>query len=256
MDTGYTGPPSYGTPPKWGFPTLGWRRALPLGSTGERGDAQVRMRAAAGLAVPALFLVFGVSLVSAGAEAWRYAILLDSRDSAVSDDALRLSDALVNTAGVVSMVASAVAIMLCALWLLRGYQAAADDAGVAPARPQWQLMVGMLVPGVNLVLVGILLTELEHAALSGAKTRRPRPSRLLLGWWALWIVSGVLATGTLLWGLRDDTQAEADTVFLHVLVGVAGAALATCTVYVIRRLTSVLSPLDVERPQRWVAVRV
>lgn len=254
-DAEYAGPPAYPTPPRWGFPALGWRRALPLGSPGERGDAQVRMRAAAGTAVPALFLAAALSIASSAAEAWRYVILLDSRDSAVSDDALRWSDALVNTAGVLALLAGAVAVALGALWLVRGYQAAADDAGVRPARPQWQLLVGMLVPGVNLVLAGVVLTELEHAALEGSTARRPRPSRLVSIWWALWAGSGALAVITVLWGLRESTQAQADTVFLHVVLGLLAAGSAVCTVQVVRRLTTVLSPTDISRPQRWVLVR-
>ena len=42
-----------------------------------------------------------------------------------------------------------------------------------------------LVPGLNLSLPGSLLAEIEHSALGRPADRRPRPSRLLLVWWAL-----------------------------------------------------------------------
>ena len=99
----YMGPPSYPIPPRWGFR----RSALPLQPYGRRWAVPVdtppdeQMRALAAVAVPLLGLTATVLLITAGAAAWRYALLLGSRTDAVPAGPLRASDALVVTGGVV-----------------------------------------------------------------------------------------------------------------------------------------------------------
>ncbi|HYZ07166.1 MAG TPA: DUF4328 domain-containing protein, partial [Pseudonocardiaceae bacterium] len=169
--------------PRWGFPRVGWRRPV-LFTASVPSDAE-RMRVLAGSVVPVLWLVAVVAAVAAGAEVWRYTILLDSRFDAVPAAPLRASDALVVTTGWLALVSGGLAVLLALMWLVRTYAAAAEAAGVRP-RPGWQVVLSALVPGVNLLLLGAVLAETEHAALGGDPARRPRPSRLLAWWWALW----------------------------------------------------------------------
>lgn len=214
------------------------------------------MRALAALAVPLLGLTATLVLVTAGAEAWRYALLLDSRTDAVPAGPLHASDALVVTGGVVSLLSSVLAGAVTLGWLVHANAAAAQAAAVTPARPGWQLIVGVLVPGMNLVVPGAVLAELEHAALGQDPHRRPRPSRLVIGWWVIWVTGLVLVGTAILWNLRSGVQAHADGVLLHVATDLVAGAVAITTIAVIRRLTRLLSPVRLAGTRRMVVVRV
>lgn len=250
----YTGPPSYPSPPRWGFPLLGWRRPMPL-STPEVGAAE-RMRTLAGTAVPLLWLTAALTAGTAAAEGWRYALLLDSRVDAVPAWPLQVSDALVVTGGAVSLIAAVLAGALTLGWLVRACTAAAESAGVRQPRPTWQLVAGVLVPGVNLLLPGAVLAELEHAALHRDPARRPRPSALVAAWWAIWATGAGLALVTVLWGLRDGVQARADGVLLHAVTDLVAAAAAVVTIVVVRRMTRLLDPAHRSAARRMVVVGV
>jgi hypothetical protein len=250
----YTGPPAYREVPRWGLPRVVWRRTVPLAAAPP--DHVARMRALAGNATPLLWLTAVVAVLTAAAEGWRYALLLASRTDAVPVRPLRVSDVLVVTGGVMSVLAGALAAGVVLAWLVRAYAAAAEQAGVAPARPRWQLVAGVLVPGVNLLLAGAALAELEHAALGGDPARRPRPSRLVLAWWAVWAAGLLLAAITLLWRLRDSVQAQADGVVLTAATDLLAAAVAVLTVIVLRRLSALLSPAALRRSRRRVVVGI
>jgi hypothetical protein len=250
----YTGPPSYASPPRWGFPLLGWRR--PVRFTAPEVGAVERMRALAATAVPLLWLTAALVLITAAAEGWRYSLLLDSRFDAVSAWPLRASDVLVVTGGVISLLASVLTGAVTLGWLVRACAAAAGAAGVAPPRPAWQLVAGVLVPGVNALLPGAALAELEHAALGRDPDRRPRPSRLVTLWWVAWGTGVVLAGTTVLWRLRDGVQARADGVLLHLATDLVAGVVAILTIVVVRRMTRLLSPPDPRTVRRMVPVRI
>ncbi|MPZ66599.1 MAG: DUF4328 domain-containing protein [Pseudonocardiaceae bacterium] len=250
----YSGPPAYRDVPRWGLPRVVWRRTRQLDTMPS--DHAWRMRALAGSAGPLLWLAATLALLAAAAEVWRYTILLDSRNDAVPAGPLRVSDALVVTGGVMSLLAGALAAFAVLAWLIRGYAAAAESAGVAAARPRWQLVAGVLVPGVNLLLPAAVLAEMEHAALGGDTARRPRPSRLIVAWWVVWAAGLLLATITMLWRLRDTVQAQADGVLLTAATDVLAAAVAVLTAIVVRRLTALLAPGQRRRSRRMVMVGV
>jgi hypothetical protein len=251
---GYPGPPVYAYPPRWGFPLLTWRR--PMSIVPVPVSPAVRARALAGTAGPLLWLAAVISLLAAAAELWRYALLLDSRFDALPASRLRLSDALVVTSGVVAVLAGGLAALVSLLWVLRAYDAAADVAGVRPSRSKPVLLAGWLVPGPNLLVPGATLAEIEHAALRRPAQRRPAPSRLVRVWWVAWVVGAVLAWATLLWSVRDSTQAQADGVLLHAAVDVAAAVVAGLTALVIRSLTSLLQPVNADHVRRMQVVGV
>jgi Domain of unknown function (DUF4328) len=214
------------------------------------------MRTLAAVAVPLLGLTAMLALVTAGAEAWRYALLLASRSDAVPAGPLHASDALVVTGGVVSLLSAVLAGAVTLGWLVHAHAVAARAAAVTPARPGWQLVVGALVPGLNLVVPGAALAELEHTTLGGHPDRRPHPSRLVVGWWVTWVIGVVLSGTAVLWNLRDGVQARADGVLLHVATDLVAVAVAITTIVVVRRLTRLLSPLTLTRARRMVVVRV
>lgn len=215
-----------------------------------------QMRGLAALAVPLLGLTALLVLFTAGGELWRYALLLDSRFDALPAGPLRASDALVVTGAVVSVLSSVLAGAVTLGWLVNANKVAAKAAGVTPARPGWQLVLGTLLPGLNLVVPGGVLAELEHAALGQDPNRRPSPSRLVIGWWMGWATGLVLAGITLLWNLRDGVQARADGVLLHVATDLVAVIVAVTTIVVVKRLTRLLSPVQLSQARRMVVVRV
>lgn len=214
------------------------------------------MRALAAVAVPLLALTATLVLVTAGGEGWRYALLLASRTDAVPAAPLHASDALVVIGGVVSLLSSALASAVTLGWLVHANTAAGQAAAVAPARPGWQVVMGALVPGMNLVVPGAVLAEVEHTALGRDPQGRPHPSRLVLGWWVIWVAGLVLALTAILWNLRSGVQARADGVLLHLATDLVAGAVAITTIAVVRRLTQLLSPVVLAGTQRMVVVRV
>jgi hypothetical protein len=219
-------------------------------------NSEEQMRALAAVAVPLLGLTAVLMLATTGAEVWRYALLLDSRTDAVPVGPLRVSDALVITGGVISLLAGLLAGAVTVGWLVRACTVAARSAGVTPARRTWQLIAGVLVPGVNLLVPGAVLAELEHTALGRDPGRRPRPSRLVVGWWVAWATGLVLAFATIAWNLRDGVQARADGVLLHATTDLVAGIVAITTIVVVRRLTLLLSPAKLAGARRMIVVRV
>jgi len=247
----YAGPPRYRYLPRWGFPARAWP---PPGQTGPPPPDPVwGARSLAASAVPVLWATAAVSLLAAAAETWRYALLLASRDGALDAAAVAASDAFVAAAGTVAPILGVLAGLLVVLWSVRARRAAAEVAGVRPARSAAVVVLGWLVPGINLVVPGSVLAEVEHTALRLPPARRPRPSRLLLAWWAAWAAGGVLTVVVLLWSLRTGVQARADGVVLHAVLDLVAAATAVLTALLVSRLTRLLLP---GRARREVLVSV
>ncbi len=249
----YTGPPCYPAPPSWGFPALPWAPGKVRTPPGGPAPA-VAVQTLAGTLVPMLWVTVVVALAAACAEGWRYALLLDSREGALSAGVVAASDAFVGSAGLVAPTLAALSGVLLVTWTLRAAQAAGDATGARPSRSPLQVALGWVVPGLNLTMPGSVLAEIEHTALRRPAQVRPRPSPLLLGWWALWSGGVLLGAVVLLWSLRQGVQARADGVVLHALLDLLAAATAAVTAVLVRRLTRLLGP--VRRRRREVVVTV
>ena len=167
-----------------GLPALPWRaaRAARAGP-----DPLARPARSLGTLVPLLWATAAVALLAAGAEAWRYVLLLASRNEALSADAVAASDALVAAAGSVAPV----------LAVLAGAAAGAVvGAGQAGRRRAGRRAAVAVAAGARARL-GRARAEPHGPGLGAgrdrahragpAADRRPRPSRLLLVWWALWV---------------------------------------------------------------------
>jgi hypothetical protein len=213
----------------------------------------VRSRAQA--VIPVLWVTAAVAAVAAGAETWRYVLLLASRSGALPAGVVSASDVLVGGAGWFATALGLLAGALVVDWSVWASRAAAERGGHRPARSAREIVAGWLVPGVNLSVPGSVLAEVEHGALDRPVTDRPRPSRLLLAWWAAWVVGLVLAAVALLWSLRTGVQARADGVVLHALADLAAAATAALTARVVARLTRLLGPARPVARETLVQVR-
>lgn len=241
----YMGPPRYGTTPTWGFPALAWRwpKAVP-GAMTEEPVTVDRVRVVAGHASSMLWALAVLAVCAAGGEIWRYALLIESRTGALSSRLVSASDALVTIAAVLTLAFGLVTLGVVLWWLNMARRAAADLADQRVARPDWQVLVYLLVPGINLAMAGVVLTELEHQVLRRPADQRPVPSKQVKIWWASWAAAGVLCVVTVLWRLRDSVQARADGVVLSALTDLAAAGVAVLTALMIRRLATLLAPID------------
>ncbi|MDQ0378058.1 DUF4328 domain-containing protein [Amycolatopsis thermophila] len=244
----YDGPPSYHVPPRWGFPHLAWRvpTAVPGTPSGYPSPVE-RVRVLHRNAVTILWFITGLAAIAAGAEFWRYALLVMSRTSALHAATVAFSDALEIIASLLTVVFGLIGIAATLWWLLVARGAAAEAAGQEPARSTREVVAGVLVPGVNLVMAGSIVAELEHLVLGRPPSRRPRPSRLVLAWWAAWVVNGVLMVLVIAWRFKDGVQAMADAVLLTGLLNTSAAVLAGLSAVLVYRFTTLLAPV---RPGR------
>jgi hypothetical protein len=234
---------------------LAWRPLTEIPGIGTRAPVSAqRLVRAARTATSVLWLVALAALLAAGAEVWRYVLLVLGRDRALSGDLVRLSDIAVNTAALLAAGSGLVALTMVLRWLFAARLVAAGQADQAPARPDWQVLLGVLLPGLNLVIAGSILAELENAALGHAAA--PRPSRLVLAWWLTWAVGEVLALTTIVLGLRTGVQARADGVLWHAATDLGCAGLAGVTVVVVTSLTMLIVPGSLRTARRAWVVRV
>lgn len=193
--------------------------------------------------VGVLWILAALALIAAGAELWRYVLLVQSRDTALSSGVVATSDALVLVASMLTFMMAVFGLAGTVWWLFVARSVAAEETGIAPPRPAWQVFVGTIAPGPNLVLAGPVLAELEHAVLGRPTGERPQPSRLVLAWWGAWVANGVLLVLMVVWRTREGVQAQADGVLLNVFVDLSAAAVAVLTVLVVGRFTRLLSPV-------------
>jgi hypothetical protein len=249
----YLGPPAYRANPRWGFPALAWRWPTAVPGTQSIDGAPVtveRVRAVGGHATAMMLALAGLSLMAAAGEIWRYVLLLQSRGGALSDTVVATSDAVVTIGAVLAVAFAALAASVTIWWLQLARHAAAEAAEQTPSRRDWQVVAYLLVPGVNLAMAGVLLTELEHQVLRRPADERPRPTRAAAIWWVAWVVSGLLFAATVVWRFRSGVQSQADGVVLSALTDLAAATVAVLTAITVRRLSTLLAPLDPRKLRR------
>lgn len=254
----YTGPPGYPLMPRWGFPNLIWREpTLVPGLPAHYPPPIERVRALGRYTATMLWFLLGLAAAGAVGEFWRYSLLVVSRDEALSSAVVSASDALVISTSLLAVVFGAMSIGFTLWWLLVARQAAADEAGQEPPRSTREVLLGALVPGLNLVMAGSILAELEHMVLRRAPDRRPRPSRPVLAWWAAWVLNELCLVLVLIWRLRGGLQAQADAVLLNGLADSAAAVLAGTTAFMVSRMTGLLAPVPPHRlkVRRVIAVK-
>jgi len=251
------------------LPAVPWRHPLER-ATEETPDAAARARSLAASARPLLLgtaLAFGLAAV---AEAWRYGLVLRGRTELLGAATVALSDSVVVTAGVLAPVLALLSGVVVVLWLVRTRLAVAELNGVTETRSVRGVVLGAVLPVVNLGQAGVLLTELEHMIArsrpggrpshTGEPHRdaghnrevRPSPSPLVRAWWTAWVMSAGLSVLTWVWRWQGTAQAQADAIVLAGLSDLAAGVSAALTFTVVRRCTAVLVA-GRSTPRRWVA---
>jgi hypothetical protein len=192
-----------------------------------------------------------LALIAAGAESWRFHLLLQGRTTVLGGAVVRASDVLVGTA---AWSATAIAVLTAALVvpvLVRLHTGAAYRAGLAPSRLPAAVLARLVVPGWNVYGVGLVAGEID-SQLRTAGARPRRLSRLVVAFWTAWLVNAVLVLTTLLRAFGTSDQAVADTVELHIFVDLAGAVVAGLLFLLLRRWRRGLTASPIARAARWV----
>jgi len=235
----YQGPPTYGTHhPSWGFPPVIWRRA---GSTTGFDETAVPRR---GLQVAAwaALITSVLCVAAAGAELWRWVLLLRGRTEVLPAGVVHTSDVAVGVAGVAAAVVGAVALVLALPAVVRTHGAADRLAGLAPSRRPAEVLARLVVPVWNFYGAGQVFAEIDGrlGSLDDDPDRpaRPRASRLVLAWWIAWIANGFFVLVALGRAFGGSLQAIADTVEMHIVVDLLAALVAGLAAVLFRRWNS------------------
>ncbi|UGT59349.1 DUF4328 domain-containing protein [Nocardia asteroides] len=216
------GTPSYAEIPRWGLLDT---PAAPAAGPASR---QARAAAAAGRLLLWTALAFALAAL---AELGRYAILLYNRTRLVAPLLLRVSDAAVLTFAVLACVLALLAAIAAVARLIELRAAAYVRVGGRDPRSPRTLLLGSLIPVLNLVWPGVFLTE----ALTGRDD--PRALRLIRIWWVLWVLGGIAAVAALGWRGADSLQSKADGVLFTALTDLVAVAVALLTFGVLNALS-------------------
>jgi hypothetical protein len=191
------------------------------------------------------------ALVAAGAEIWRFALMLEGRTLVLSGQAVRASDLLVAGSGLAVVCAALLTAAFAVPALMRAHTAAAQRLGRAPSRSERAIAARLLVPVWNVYGAGQIVTEIDlmlGAASAGrsqsadrAEPDRPRTSRITAFWWLSWIASSVLMVVTLAWGFGGSLQAIADTVQLHICLDLLAVVVAGLGAVMLHRFARLLA---------------
>ncbi|MCE5290601.1 MAG: DUF4328 domain-containing protein [Nocardiaceae bacterium] len=176
-----------------------------------------------------LMITAAVFVIAAVAEVGRYAILVYNRTRLVDQWLVYGSDAAVWIAGVAAPALGLYSAVACSSWLVRTRREYFARTGSRDPRSRWRIWVGCLVPGVNLVMPGVLLTELTAES-------EPRVRRQVRAWWVAWVVGAGLAVVALLWRRADSLQAMADGVLFYAWTDLVAAGIAVLTLKLIRAI--------------------
>ncbi|MGJ0118515.1 DUF4328 domain-containing protein [Williamsia sp. MIQD14] len=207
--------PRYAAPPRWGLVDVITPDEEPRPSRAER---------LAGSLSPLLQATGSVLLIAAVAEAWIYALLIRNRTAPVGATTAGWAYALTWALGVVSIVMVVASLVSFIAWLRQRRSEAFAAHDRLDPRPTWQLVVGCLVPVVNVVAPAVFLHELARC---GHALPADRVQRVLRLWWAAWAALSALAIATLAIRYSSDSiQWGANAVLLTVLCDLAGAAFA------------------------------
>jgi hypothetical protein len=231
--------PRYAVIPRWGL--------VDHVGVATQQQAETPARAPSGGTVRATLIVtMAVLALAALVHVLRYVLLLVNRT-------ILLPPLVANTVlllGVLASLAAIVAVIVCALvlvrWLIARRAAAFAHRGRIEHRPRWALRAGCLIPVLNLAWAPVYVIELAVTEDHYTRLRKP-----ILVWWILWLLStavSIFATAT---SFTSDAQGIADntvTMIVAYLIALA-AALALMRVY------GEFERKPVERPaHRWVVV--
>ncbi|WP_237748228.1 DUF4328 domain-containing protein [Nocardia brasiliensis] len=181
--------------------------------------------------VPTLLIttavVFGLAAL---AELLRYLLLLRNRTRLIHPALLFASDAFVVGAALLALLLALISALAMVGWLIRTRRTVFEQAGRGEPRSVRALVLGCVVPVVNMVWPGIFLTEIV------AERDDPRAVRAIRIWWAAWVIGGLVAVAALYWRTADSLQVKADGVLFTAFTDLVAAAVALLTLTMLRAI--------------------
>ncbi|MET0966604.1 MAG: DUF4328 domain-containing protein, partial [Nakamurella sp.] len=196
-------------------------------------------------------LAAAAAMLAAGAEIWRFVLMIEGRTLVLDGSVVRASDALVAAAGILAPLTALLAIVSAVPALARANSAAARRLGRAPSRSLGAVAARVLIPVWNIYGAGQIVTEIDRMLPArppesmGTEDRTDaaaRASALTICWWLSWVLSAVLVIATLARGFGGSLQAIADTVELHIAVNLVAALVAVLGALMLGRFRRLLSP--------------
>ncbi|MFD6859332.1 DUF4328 domain-containing protein [Rhodococcus sp. NPDC060090] len=208
--------PEYAEMPRWGL----------LDRSREHDEEPTRAETLAGLAPTLLAGAAAVFGLAAVAELVRYVVLLVNRTRLIEPIVLALSDSAVWATQIVGPLVALAAAVASGLRLIEVRRHVFAERGTSDPRSPGSVLFGAVVPGVNLALPGVFLTEIADD--------NPRILRAVRIWWVLLVSNAVLFVFVLFWRQRDALQAKADAVLLTAALAALAAAVAVAALHILR----------------------
>ena len=229
--------PRYRGNPGWGLHDY----SLSAPAAVEPPAHQPPARVSAALRIAAIVLA-----VAATVHALRYVLLLINRGTLLHPVVAGAGVWL----GVLSSFAALTAVIACAVlltrWLIARRAAGYSHRRLSDPRPPWALWAGCLVPVVNLAWAPVFVIETAMAEGIYSRLRKP-----ILVWWALWVLSTILAVFAIATSVAADAQGIADNTVTTTLAYL----LALAVVVALTRVYHGFVQKPVDRPaHRWVVV--
>lgn len=213
--------PRYTEIPRWGLldqpPLEQPEAALPF--------AKLTRRVSSLLITTAV--LFGLAALG---ELLRYLVLLRNRTRLIHPALLFASDAFVVGAALLALAFALFSALAMVGWLIRTRRTVFASAGRGEPRSVRALVLGCVVPVVNLIWPGVFLSEIL------AEHDDPRAVRAVRIWWAAWVGGGIVAAAALLWRTADSLQAKADGVLFTACTDLVAAAVALLTLTMLRAI--------------------
>jgi len=186
-------------------------------------------------------------LSAAGAELWRWTLLLRGRTEVLPAGVVRVSDVLVGVVGVSAAVAGAAALLITLPAVVRAHGAAGRLAGLAPSRRPAEVLARLVVPIWNLYGAGQIFAEVDGGLREPAEgqpdlSTRPRLGWLVLAWWIAWVANGVFVLLALGRAFGGSLQAVADTAEMHIAVDLLAGVIAGLAALLFRRWSRAFEP--------------
>ncbi|MBY8858741.1 DUF4328 domain-containing protein [Nocardia sp. CA2R105] len=166
--------------------------------------------------------------VSAAAEFGRYLLLMWNRTRLIEPIVVYLSDWSVRVFAALALVFALMTAVALVGWLIEARRRAYAADGQRDPRGMWALLLGCVVPVVNLLWPGVFLTELAR------RHDDPRMLQTVRIWWAVWVLNGVMAVVALSFRTTSTLQAQANGVIFTVYTDLVATAVVVLSLWVVR----------------------
>ncbi|WP_084524988.1 DUF4328 domain-containing protein [Nocardia vaccinii] len=166
--------------------------------------------------------------LAAAAEFARYLLLMRNRTRLIEPIVVYLSDWSVRVFAVLALVFALVTAVALVGWLIEARRRAYAADGQRDPRGMWALLLGCVVPVVNLLWPGVFLIELAR------RHDDPRVLQTVRIWWSVWVINGVMAVVALGFRSADTLQAQANGVIFTVYTDLVATAVTVLSLWVVR----------------------